>query len=100
MDKKDYLGNCPICERQMVKGPSVDKHHFLPKCKGGKETQYLHRICHRKIHSLFTEKECAEQYNNPNKVLEHPDIQVFVEWVRKKDVEFYDRSISHNRKRK
>ena len=28
----------------MWKGDSIDKHHFLPKCRGGKETEFLGRV--------------------------------------------------------
>ena len=59
------IGICPICNRMMIEGPSVDKHHFVPKSEGGVDTVFIHRVCHSKIHSLFTEKELAEEYNTP-----------------------------------
>lgn len=40
---------CPICERE-IPPAQMDAHHLIPRSKGGKETQYLHRICHRQIH--------------------------------------------------
>lgn len=96
----DSLGNCPICEREMLKGPFSDKHHFLPKCKGGKETEHVHRVCHNKIHSVFTESELAKKYNDPGKVREHPEMQKFIEWVKNKEPNFYDRNERHTRKRR
>ena len=51
------LGPCQICGREMLPGESVDRHLWQPKSRGGKQAEYLHRICHRKLHSLFTEKE-------------------------------------------
>ena len=100
MSEVIIIGNCPICDREMWKDHFVDKHHFYPKCKGGRETEYVHQVCHRKIHSVFTENELAKQYNNAESVKEHPEIIKFVKWVSKKDPDFYDRSISHKRKRK
>jgi hypothetical protein len=60
------LGRCPICGRVMLSGDSVDRHHWQPKSRGGSEAEYLHRICHRKLHSLFTAKELAENFATPD----------------------------------
>lgn len=94
------MENCPICDREMIEGPSIDRHHFLPKCRGGRETEYVHKICHRKIHATFTEKELEKKYNNPELVKSHPEIQKFIKWVSKKEPDFYDKTNTHNRKRK
>lgn len=95
----EVVGICPICDREMWKGPSIDKHHFTPKCEGGKDTEYLHVICHRKIHSIWTEKELAKEYNDPNKVRAHEEIQKFIKWISKKEPDFMDKNIRHNRKK-
>ena len=94
------IGDCPICEREMWKDHFVDKHHFVPKCRGGRETEWVHKVCHRKIHSVFTEKELEKKYNNAESVREHPEIQKFIKWVSKKDPDFYDSTVTHNRKRR
>jgi hypothetical protein len=94
------LGACDLCGRPMVAGASVDAHHFVPKCEGGRERTPLHRICHRKIHSLFTERELAQTYSTPAALLAHPDIQNFVRWVSKKPPEYYDRNRTSNAKRR
>ncbi len=75
---------CPICDRLLIEGISVDRHHFTPKMKGGKETTVLHVICHRKLHSVFTESEMAKYYNTPEKCKEHEMIKAFVKWIKKK----------------
>jgi hypothetical protein len=93
------IGICPICDREMWENQFVDRHHFLPKCRGGKETEWLHKICHRKIHSLFTEKELEKKYNNAELVKEHPEMEKFIKWVSKKEPDFYDSTTTHNRKR-
>lgn len=96
----EVVGICPICDREMWKGPSIDEHHFTPKCRGGKETKTLHRICHRKIHSIWTEKELEKEFNDPNKVCAHPEMIKFIAWVQKKEPDFYDKNDVHNRKKR
>lgn len=91
---------CPLCSREMIEGPSVDKHHLIPKLKGGKETVLLHKICHRKIHSLFKESELKNQYNTIEKLLTHEDIQSFVKWVKNKSPDFYASSSQSNRRKR
>lgn len=84
----------------MLSGPFIDRHHFVPKCEGGKESEFLHKVCHRKIHSLWTEKELAREFNDPNKIKEHPEMQKFLTFIRKKEPNFCDRNESHNRKKR
>lgn len=93
-------GNCPICQRAMIAGKSVDEHHFIPKSKKGKEKTLLHVICHRKLHSVFSEKEMANYYNTPSRCLEHEEIQRFVKWVSKKEPEYVSSNREHNSKKK
>ena len=82
---------CPLCERQIP--PSQrDAHHLVPKSKGGRETEYLHRICHRQIHALLTESELARQFNSVEALLAHPDIAIFVAWVKTKPDDFMERT--------
>lgn len=99
-NEKVIIGQCPICDRDMIKGPSIDKHHFVPKCRGGKETEYVHKTCHNKIHKTWpNEKELERDYNDPEKVRAHPEMQKFIKWVSKKDPEFYDKSDKSNKKK-
>lgn len=88
----DDLGPCPICGRAMVRGPSVDRHHFLPRSEGGREARPVHRICHRKLHSLFTERELATSYATPEAVRANPEIARFVRWLDGKHPEFWTRT--------
>lgn len=94
------VGKCPLCDRDMWEGKSIDKHHFVPKSKGGRETELIHRICHNKIHSLFSEKELANYYNTPDKLKESEDIRKFIKWVSKKDPDYYDGSKKSKRKKR
>jgi hypothetical protein len=78
----------------------ADRHHWTPKCRGGKVTDLIHRICHRKIHSVFTEKELEREFNSPEKLRDHPEIAKFIAWVARKPHDFYDGSVTHKRKRR
>lgn len=92
---------CPLCGRLMVDGPSVDDHHLIPvSVKKNNNKIRIHRICHVKIHSLFSEKELGNVYNTIDKLLEHEEMQKFVRWVRKKDSEYYDSSKFHTTRRR
>lgn len=100
--KKELLGKCPICDRELVAGPSVNEHHFIPKSKGGKHDDkvFLHKCCHDFLHRRFTENELAKIYNTPEKCLEDEAIQKYVKWLKKKDPEFLDKIVVSNRKKK
>jgi 5-methylcytosine-specific restriction endonuclease McrA len=80
---------CPICDRE-IPDSQLDAHHLVPKSRGGRKTEYLHRICHRQIHALFTETELARHYFTAEAILEHPEIQKFVTWIRKKPPGYSD----------
>ena len=55
-DPRSDLSTCPLCGRPLIPGPSVDEHHLRPRSQGGRDTVRMHRVCHSKIHSLFTEQ--------------------------------------------
>ncbi len=84
------LGPCPVCGRVMIEGPSVDRHHWVPKCEGGSEAEWLHCVCHRMIHRVFGERELAQGYPDAAAVRAHPEIARFIFWVRRKPPEFVD----------
>lgn len=83
---------CPICKR--VLGNTIDLHHWFPKThmKGLDKgpTSILHRVCHQKIHSIWTERELYNYYNTLERVLENHEMQKFIKWVSKKEPNFID----------
>lgn len=90
---------CPLCGRDIP--PSQrEAHHLVPKSKGGRHTEFLHRICHRQIHALFTETELARQYQTVDALLEHDEIARFVKWVAKKPPGFHERARKSQRLKK
>ena len=88
--KRKPLAPCPLCGREMIDGPSVNEHHWVPKSLGGTEKSLLHKVCHRMIHEVFSEKELATAYATPEALRAHPDIAAFIKWVCKKPADFVD----------
>lgn len=88
----------------MVSGPSIDKHHLIPKLKGGKETALMHIVCHGKLHSIWSENELRDTYNNVESILTDERIQKFVKFVRKqftRDSEYINSNkLSNNHKKR
>jgi len=82
---------CPLCDRTIPKSQR-DEHHLIPKSHRGRQTKVLHRICHRQIHAIFTENELARQYNTIEQLKSHADIMGFIEWVRLKPADFFERT--------
>lgn len=93
---------CPLCSRPLVPGRSVDEHHLIPKSQGGKaldNTARIHRICHRKIHATFSERELAKDFNTFVALRVHPEIATFIDWLANKPPTFYDNSRKPARRR-
>lgn len=84
---------CPLCDR-VIPPAQRDAHHLVPKSKGGRQTEFLHRVCHRQVHALLTETELARQYATVEALRAHPELQTFVAWVKSKPADF----VVHTRK--
>lgn len=93
---------CPLCDR-VIPPAQADRHHLVPKSKGGHQTEFLHRVCHRQVHALLTESELARQYATVEALLQHPELQTFVAWVKTKPEDFFVRTYKsarvHKRRR-
>lgn len=92
-------GSCPLCGRELPEDASVDEHHLVPKSEGGMVKEKVHRICHRKIHATFSEKELARRFHTWQSLREHPVIAEFIDWVAGKPPQFYRRHATDKRKR-
>lgn len=77
------LGVCPLCGRPMIVGPSVHRHHWVPKLKGGRDWAWLHRVCHKKIHAELREVALARAFATPEALRAHPAIRDFIDWVQR-----------------
>lgn len=99
------IGQCPLCKRDMIvdnnkkKLSSINEHHLIPKSYKGKDTILIHRICHDKIHTVFSEYELYKYYHTIERILEHKEIKKFVKWVSKKDPQFYSTNRDTNNRR-
>ena len=87
---------CPLCDREMLPGPSVTKHHLVPKLKHGKLAEACHAVCHNKIHATWDENQLRDHYNTWEALRAAPEMQPFILWVRKKPLEFTDPSKMRN----
>lgn len=79
---------CPLCQRPLGE-VNIDRHHMVPKTHGGKAMEPIHRICHRKIHATFTEKELEKRFHTWEALRAESPIQNFIEWVKNKDPGLY-----------
>lgn len=84
------LGPCPLCGREMIAGPSVDEHHWVPRSKGGRQSSHLHKVCHRALHARFSERELAGAFSTPEAVRADPEMARFIRWVRGRPPEYLD----------
>ena len=83
---------CPLCGRALPDGPTVDRHHPRPRALGGTVTVPMHRICHRKLHATFTERELAAFADDWQALRAHAEIAAFVRWVARRPPAFDDGS--------
>lgn len=90
---------CPLCERP-IPPAERDAHHLVPKSKGGVQTEFLHRICHRQIHALFTESQLARSHHTVEALKADPDLAAFIRWVQTKPPGFSERTRKSARVRK
>jgi hypothetical protein len=93
------IGTCVICGRPLIAGKSINEHHLIPKTYKGTETVVIHVVCHTKIHSVFTEKELYSHYHTAERLRDHPEMEKFIVWVKKKDPEFRDRNKPINKRK-
>lgn len=83
----------------MIAGPSLDQHHPVPRSHGGRETVTMHKICHRAIHAMLSERELAEAFSGFDRLRAHPLLAQFIAWVKKRPPEYYDRTRWSRRRR-
>jgi len=89
---------CPLCGRPLGT-INIDRHHLIPKSLKGREQFPIHKICHRKIHATFSERELLHAYHTWDALKGNADIAAFIEWVAKKPPEFYTRTFTSNKKK-
>ncbi|WP_404480942.1 HNH endonuclease [Novosphingobium sp. BL-52-GroH] len=78
---------CWLCARPL--GRRVERHHPVPKSRGGRETVPLHPICHRTIHAALTNAQLAKLGPDVAALLAVEDVARFVRWVAAKPPDFH-----------
>jgi 5-methylcytosine-specific restriction endonuclease McrA len=89
---------CPLCGRPLGT-VNIDRHHLVPKSLKGREQFPIHKICHRKIHATFSERELLRAYHTWDALRTHEDIHAFIAWVANKPAGFCTRTFSSNKKK-
>ena len=95
--ESNIINTCALCSRDLAQ--PYNKHHLLPLSEGGKGTTtiLLHKICHDKIHAVFSEKELKRHYHTIERLQQHEAMDKFIKWIRKKEPQFYDASVKMKR---
>lgn len=94
----DTAALCPLCGRPLGT-VQVDRHHLIPRTFKGKEQFLVHKICHRKIHSVFTERELLQTYHTWEALRSASEIADFIAWVARKPPGFYTSTATSNKKK-
>jgi hypothetical protein len=79
--------DCWLCGRPL--GRRVEKHHPQPKSRGGQLTVGVHPICHRTIHTLFSNVELARMQADGTPLASDPRMQRFLGWIAGKPPDFH-----------
>jgi len=88
---------CALCGRENV----LNFHHLIPRSLHTNKWFKKHftkeelnqgiyickRDCHKEIHIFIPEKEMGRYFNTLEKLLSHPKILNYINWIKKKDVE-------------
>ncbi|RMF40544.1 MAG: HNH endonuclease [Alphaproteobacteria bacterium] len=93
---------CALCQRPIPPGVPADRHHLIPKLKGGRRGPVvtLHRMCHAEIHAALSEAELARDYASIEALRTHPRLARFIAWLAGKPAGFHVRSIGPRRRRR
>lgn len=90
---------CPICDR-LLDGKNISQHHLIPVSCGGSYSELIkvHKICHDKIHSIFTNKELKEYYHTVERLRMSSEMQEFIWWLKDRPSNFYVNTKRNKRK--
>jgi hypothetical protein len=85
---------CELCGRAVS---ALTKHHLIPRTRHKSRRSrrmfsrhelrtrlaWLCRPCHRHIHALLENKQLELDFNTLESLSSHPDVQKFVNWIRR-----------------
>lgn len=98
---------CALCGRVT----RLTRHHLIPRMRHRNKRArrtftrddmasrilLLCRPCHNQVHDLLSEKELERHYNTRERLLSHPEIARFTDWIADKPAGFKPRSRSRYR---
>ena len=93
MSEEPSGSGCALCERS---GLPLTRHHLIPRTRHRNKRNkrefdrddvrqrvlLLCRDCHAQVHALLDEKQLEREYNTRERLLSHPQVARFVEWLR------------------
>lgn len=96
-------GRCELCQRD---GVVLTRHHLIPRMQHRRRATQRHfdrqemrerllyvcRPCHNHIHTLFSEKQLASEFNTLEALLLVPALREFVDWIGRKPPGFKPKS--------
>lgn len=78
---------CWLCQRPL--GRRSERHHPVPRSRGGRETVPVHPICHRAIHAAFSNSQLGRLPPDPQVLREAPPLTPFLRWIADKPADFH-----------
>lgn len=84
---------CELCGRENI----LNFHHLIPaslhkskwfkkrytKEEMSKGINICKEDCHKEIHKYISEKDMGREYNTLEKLLSHPKVKKYIEWLQK-----------------
>jgi hypothetical protein len=84
----DNPTRCELCERVVA---NLTIHHLVPRSQVRRKerstlpTAKLCAACHKQLHALFSNKDLKTKYSGVEELKAAPEMQKFLNWVRKQD---------------
>ena len=86
---------CELCGREVAR---LTRHHLIPKTRHSNRRNkrdfdraevkeriaLLCRPCHSNVHRCLDNRDLERHYNTIESLLEHPCVQRFTRWIRKR----------------
>ncbi len=72
---------CELCGRG---GLELNKHHLIPRSKGGMLTVPICLTCHKQIHVLFDNAMLEQELGSIDALRTHPKMHAYLKWVAKR----------------
>lgn len=78
---------CWLCRRPL--GGRHEWHHPVPKSRGGRDVVALHPICHRTLHTRFSNADLERIGEDVETLRADPEIARFLRWIALKPPDFH-----------